>query len=190
MKKYFKLAVFLLIFNVFLFTGNLNAQSKLPSAKIKDLNNKIVDTKTFNNDGKPFVICFWATWCKPCLEELKTYDELYEEWQEEYGMKIIAISIDNSRSSKRVAPFVKGKGWLFDVYLDENQDFGKLMNVTNPPHTFIVNGKGQIVWSHIGFAVGDEEGLEEAFKKVLEEEAKEKKENNSDDENSENNGNN
>ncbi len=189
MEKYFKTISILIVFLVLLFSGDGYAQSKLPSVKVKDLNNKTVDTKTFNNDGKPFVICFWATWCKPCLEELKTYDELYEEWQEEYGMKIIAISIDNSRSSRRVAPFVKGKGWQFEIYLDENQDFGKIMNVTNPPHTFIVNGKGEIVWSHIGFAVGDEEGLEEAFKKVLEDEAKAKQENNSDNDNDEQNNN-
>ncbi len=173
MAKYFKTLAFLFIFVVFAFVNYASAKN-LPSVKIKDLKNRTVDTKTFNNEGKPFIICFWATWCKPCLEELKTYDEYYEEWQEEYGIKIIAISIDNSRSSRKVAPFVKGKDWQFDVYLDQNQDFSKIMNVTNPPHTFIVNGKGEIVWSHIGFAVGDEEELIEAYQKVLADEAKAK----------------
>ena len=188
MRKYFKVLTFLFVF-VLMAISNDSLAKELPSVKVKDLHNRSIDTKTFNNDGKPFIICFWATWCKPCLEELKTYDEYYEEWQEEYGLKIIAISIDNSRSSRKVAPFVKGKDWQFEIYLDQNQDFGKIMNVTNPPHTFIVNGKGEIVWSHIGFAVGDEEGLIEAYKKVLEDEAKAKNEDGSNTENGEQNNN-
>lgn len=173
MKKFLKVIMLFIFMPIFLYSVNLSAR-ELPSVKIKDLHNRTVDTKTFNNDGKPFVICFWATWCKPCLEELKAYDELYDEWQEDYGIKIIAISIDNSRSSRKVAPFAKGKGWKFDIYLDENQDFSRNMNVTNPPHTFIVNGKGEIVWSHIGYAMGDEDGLIKAYKKVLADEAKSK----------------
>lgn len=168
-KKYFNYTslVFSVVFLLTFFAYPTYAQKSLPSYQVKDLNNRMVDTKTFSNDGKPIILCFWATWCKPCLEEMKVYHELYEEWQEKTGVKLIAVAIDDSRNSRKVAPFIKGKGWNFEVYLDENQDFMRAMNVTNPPHTFILDGNGEVVWSHIGFAQGDEEELFEQVLKLV-----------------------
>ena len=83
---------------------------------------KSVDTKTFNNDGKPIVISFWATWCKPCAKELDAITEVYDDWQEETGVKVFAVSIDDSRNANKVAPFANGKDWPFEIYMDANQD--------------------------------------------------------------------
>jgi len=141
--------------------------NELPSVMVEDLKNKKVDTKTFSNDGKPFFILFWATWCKPCIQELKAMHEVYEEWQEETGVKIIAISIDDSRSSSKVAPFVKGRNWKFDIYIDENSDFRRAMNVNNPPHSFLIDGKGKIVWQHNGYAPGNEDIMLKELKKII-----------------------
>jgi len=152
---------------------NLNANDivqgkSIASTNLKDLTGKTINTNAFDNDGKPIVISFWATWCKPCLEELNTISELYDEWTEETGVKIIAVSIDDSRNSKRVAPFVKSKKWKFEVYLDENSDFKRAMGVTNPPHTFLLDGNKNIVFEHNGYAAGDENHLFEKIKKVVE----------------------
>ncbi|MBI5325157.1 MAG: TlpA family protein disulfide reductase [Ignavibacteriae bacterium] len=142
-------------------------QSTVPSATVKNLSGNQVNTNTFSNDGKPFVIDFWATWCKPCIEELKNIHEVYEDWQKETGVKLYAISIDDSRNSKKVAPFVNGRQWKFEVMLDENSDFKRAMNVNNPPHTFLYNGKGELVWQHNGYAQGDENNLYDEIKKLL-----------------------
>jgi peroxiredoxin len=162
------ITVFALVLGLVVFTF-VNAQEgakKVPAAKVKNLKGETVSTETFGNDGKPFVISFWATWCKPCLTEMKTVSELYPEWQEQTGVKIYAISIDDVKSSKNVAPFVKGKNLKFEVMLDENSDFKRAMSVNNPPHTFLFNGKGELVWQHNGFAPGDEEELFEQIKKA------------------------
>jgi cytochrome c biogenesis protein CcmG, thiol:disulfide interchange protein DsbE len=136
-----------------------NEPATIPSAKVKNLKGETVDTKTFSNDGKPFIVTFWATWCKSCLQEHNAINEIYPDWQKETGVKIFAVSIDDSRNSKKVAPFVKGRNWTFDVFIDENGDFRRAMNVANPPHTFLFNGKGEIVWQHSGYAPGDEEEM-------------------------------
>lgn len=146
------------------------AQQTLPSVDLKTLDGKAINTKEISNDGKPFVICFWATWCKPCLMELSTFAELYEEWQEETGMKIFAVSIDDSRTQAKVQPLVNTSEWEYEILLDVNSEFKRAMGVNNPPHTFVVNGKGEIVWQHVGYAPGDEEGLIEAIRKVIAEE--------------------
>ena len=143
--------------------------AKMPAnVTLKALNGSSVPSSALQNGDKPFVISFWATWCHPCNRELNAIKDVYEEWQEETGVKIIAISIDDARSANRVKPHVDGHDWPYEVYIDENQDFKRAMNVINVPHTFIINAQGEIVWQHTGYVPGDEEELFEEVKKVLE----------------------
>lgn len=146
-----------------------DAGRKLPSVKIKTLTGEIASTDDFSNDGKPMIIDFWATWCKPCIEELNAIHEVYSEWQEETGVKLIAVSIDDSRTMTRVAPFVNGKGWDYENYVDPNGDLKRALNVNMPPHTFVLNGKGEIVWQHVGFTEGSQEELIQAVRDILKE---------------------
>lgn len=140
---------------------------KIPSVDIKTMDGKAFNTSAISNDGKPVIITFWATWCKPCLKEHDAINEIYGEWVEETGVKMYAVSIDNARSSKSVMPLVNGKGWEYEVLLDENSDFKRAMNVNVPPHTFITDGQGQIVWQHVGYLDGDEAEYIEIVKKIL-----------------------
>ncbi|MFB6258467.1 MAG: TlpA family protein disulfide reductase, partial [Flavobacteriales bacterium] len=79
-------------------------------------------------------------------------------------VKLVAISIDDARSKNRVRPFVNGSGWDYKVYLDPNQNLKRALNVSNPPHTFLVNGNGKIVWEHNGYSPGDEDKLYKKLK--------------------------
>ena len=159
---------FILTIAATLFFGLSFAQyAKLPeNITIKTLDGKTVETSIINNDGKPIIVSFWATWCKPCNRELNAIKEVYEEWQEETGVKLVAISIDDARSASKVKPHVDGNGWEYEVYLDQNQDFKRAMNVVNVPHTFLINGKGEIVWQHTSYVDGSEEELFELVKKI------------------------
>ncbi|MCD4731932.1 MAG: TlpA family protein disulfide reductase [Bacteroidales bacterium] len=140
---------------------------KLPSIEVKTMEGKAINIADISNDSKPIIITFWATWCKPCIKEHDAINDEYEDWVEETGVKLYAISIDNARSSKRVMPTVNGKGWEFDVLLDENGDFKRAMNVNVPPHTFILNGEGLIVWQHVGYLEGDEAEYIEIVEKLV-----------------------
>ena len=150
-----------------LFTSIIFAQNRaLPNKVVKTLEGSNYNITDLENDGNPIVISFWATWCKPCKKELNNIAEVYEDWQDETNVKLVAISIDDSRSIMRVAPYVNASDWEYEVYTDSNADFKRAMGVSTVPHTFLLNGNNEIVWQHQGYIEGDEEKLLEQIKKI------------------------
>ncbi len=139
---------------------------KLPSVTVKNLAGEAVNTAELSNNGKPMIISFWALWCKPCINELTTIADVYDDWTAETGVKLVAVSIDDARSTAKVGPTVNGKGWEYEVLLDANGDFKRAMNVNMIPHTFLVNGNGEIVWQHTSFSEGSELELIDMVRKL------------------------
>ena len=138
---------------------------KLPSVELKSMDGKTINTADLANDGKPMIVNFWATWCAPCKKELNNIHEMYPDWVDETGVKIVAISIDDSRTLSRIKPYVNTQGWEYEVYTDQNKDFFRAMNGVTPPLTFLLDGEGNIVYTHNGYSPGDEDEL---YEKVLE----------------------
>jgi len=130
----------------------------MPNMDIKTLEGKMISARSIIKD-KPTVISFWATWCKPCVKELSAIHDAMPDWKEVLDFKMIAISIDDSRSEHRVAPFVKSRSWEFEVYLDPNSELKRALNVATVPHTFVFDTNGKLVWQHSGYTEGDEEEL-------------------------------
>ena len=149
------------------FTATFSSAQTVPSVNLKDLYGATINTAEIENDGNPIVFCFWATWCSPCKRELNNYMDYYGDWQDETGVKIVAVSIDDSRSTNRVGPYVMSSGWEFEVLLDPAGEFMRAMGVMNAPHTFMYNGDGKLVWSHNNYAEGDEEELYEELLKLV-----------------------
>ena len=139
----------------------------LPNIEVKNLNGTKFNITQIENEGSPIVISFWATWCKPCKKELNNIAEVYEDWQDETNVKIIAISIDDSRSMSKVNPYVNASDWDYEVYLDTNSDLKRAMGVSTVPHTFLLNAKKEIVWQHKGYIDGDENELYKEIKKLV-----------------------
>ena len=146
---------------------SFSQERSLPNIEVKTLEGSSFNIQELENKGKPMVISFWATWCKPCKKELNAIAEVYEDWQEETGVKLIAISIDDTRSMSRVAPYVNSSDWEYDIYLDSNSDLKRAMGVSTVPHTFLINGEGKIVWNHKGYIDGDEEELYEQIEHLV-----------------------
>lgn len=131
----------------------------LPAVTLKDINGKTVQTDKLSNNGKPFIISFFATWCKPCNRELSAINEVYADWQDETGVKVIAVSIDQAQNINKVKPLVDSNGWEYDVLLDPNSDFKRALGIQMIPYVIIVDGNGNIVYKHNGYTEGAENEL-------------------------------
>ncbi len=134
----------------------LGCQAALPEVTLQDMDGKQIAVSSLAGKGKPVIISFFATWCKPCMRELKAISDLYPEWQEETGVEMYIVSIDQAQDIKKVRPLVDGNGWEYHVLLDPNGTLKRAMNVQNVPHLFILDRKGTIVYQQTGYTDGEE----------------------------------
>jgi peroxiredoxin len=160
---------FLFIFTLVLFAAAHKVSAQLPAVTLKTMDGKTVSTDTLRNNGKPFIVDFFATWCKPCNRELDAVSEVYQDWQDETGVRIFAVSIDQGQNINKVKPLVDSHNWDYDVLLDPNGDFKRALGVQMIPYVLICDGKGNIVYKHNGYADGDEEELIAKVRELIKE---------------------
>lgn len=152
---------------VFLLITVQSVFAQLPQVTLKTMDGKAVRVDTLSNGGKPFIIDFFATWCKPCNRELDAISEVYADWQEETGVKIFAVSIDQGQNINKVKPLVDNHGWEYDVLLDPNGDLKRAFGIQMIPYVLIVDGQGTIVYRHAGYTDGEETELIEKVREVM-----------------------
>jgi peroxiredoxin len=154
-----------LMFLMFALVMGFSASAQtLPDVKIENQEGKVVSIREVI-DGTPMIISFWSTTCKPCIMELNAINNNLPDWLEEVNMKVVAVSVDDARTVSRARAMTQGQGWDdYTCLYDKNQDLKRAMNVSLTPHTFIVDGNGNIVYSHSGYTPGSEEELFEKIK--------------------------
>src|SRR3990172_3815539 len=133
----------------------------LPDLTLKDMNGKPLNVSEYGKNGKLTVICFWATWCKPCIKELSNIAEHYEEWTKNYNLQLLAVSVDDAKTTLRVPSIVKSKKWKFDILLDPNEELMRSLGVSSSPFSLLADKIGNIIYEHEGYVEGDEFALEE-----------------------------
>ncbi|NNE28363.1 MAG: TlpA family protein disulfide reductase, partial [Saprospiraceae bacterium] len=138
---------YLILSAVFLLSIQLSGQKALPSVAIKTLDGATVNIQEYAKNGKITVISFWATWCSPCKRELDAIAEVYEDWQEEYDMELVAVTTDNARQLSKVRPLVESKRWEYIILSDVKQELQRAMNFQTVPMTFLLDENGNIVYT-------------------------------------------
>lgn len=145
--------------SILLFSSKMMAQSTLPIVAIKSIDGKEISTKNLIDSNRLTVISFWASWCKPCMQELDAISEDYDNWVQKSGSKVIAISIDDSRTFTAVKNVVTGRGWPFDAYIDVSQNLKRALNITTVPYTIVIDKKGNIIKKNASYTPGSEAEL-------------------------------
>lgn len=152
-------------FSFAFFQFTLPPVKKLPDLVLKDINGKSHVLQDYGKSGQITIISLWATWCKPCIEEINAITVLLDDWKSKYNVDMVTVSIDDAKTAQKVKPFVDGQGWEMDVLMDANRDLSRYLNVPAPPYMVVVDKLGNIVYEHNGYTKGDEFRLEEELKK-------------------------
>ena len=98
-----------------------------PEVNLKSLSGEQVSTNEIQNNGKPILIIVWATWCHHAVDGMTSIaDDYFDDWIEDYGLKVVSISVDDARNIPKVGPMVNGNGWEYEIYLDYKNDNNKL----------------------------------------------------------------
>lgn len=137
-----------------------------PNFKLVNLDGKYVELNKEAGNG-PILLSFWATWCKPCLEEMAEYNKIYEQYKDK-GFSLLAISTDNEKSVAKVKPYIKSKGYNFSVLFDTNSEVARKYYAQQMPYTILIDKSGNIVYSHLGYMKGDEQKVEKLIAELLE----------------------
>lgn len=166
MKRAIYASVLLILMAGLLLAGDKSeGKTKAADFVLKDINGKTYQLS--QNLGKgPIVINFWATWCVPCQEEMKKMKEIYKKYSKK-DVQFLAISVDDPKTVGRVKAFVKSRRYPFHVLLDTNNDVMRQLQGTVPPYTLILDKEGNIVYTHVGYRVGDEKKVEKVLKEML-----------------------
>lgn len=153
-----------LILSAVLAFSSLSASAALPSVPLQNLDGDAVNAATLGTEGKPVIVSFFATWCKPCMRELAAIEQVYDDWQDETGVELVAVSIDKAQDADKVRSLVASHDWPYTVMLDSNSELARGVGVQAVPHVLVIDGAGNVVYSHSGYHDGAETELYEHVK--------------------------
>jgi len=130
---------------------------RISGFSLKDIEGKTVSLNDFK--GKLILMNFWATWCAPCLEEMRVIRQVHDQWREK---GLVVLSINMGESAARVRGYAKRYALSFPVLLDPNTELFVKLDVRTLPTSLLVGKDGIIVAKKRG-AFLSTESLEKQF---------------------------
>ena len=143
------------------FTG---VEKKLPNVEVVKRDGTTVNIQEYTSNGKIQLVSLWATWCGPCRQELSGLKQYHQKWAEEYGVEIIAVTVDNARMVKRAYDMAASKGWDYTILHDNKKELQTALGIRGIPFSMLTDENGNIVSESKGYYRGYEDDIE---KKIL-----------------------
>ncbi|MBL0062944.1 MAG: TlpA family protein disulfide reductase [bacterium] len=112
----------------------------------------------------PSYLDFWASWCDPCRQSFPWMNEMHNQFADS-GLVIIAVNVDRDR--EKADKFLEKNPVNFMIGFDSEGTLAKSYDVKGMPSTYIIDRKGQLVTSHIGFRDKDKGELQTKIVEAL-----------------------
>jgi len=152
---------------VLLMNNYTYTQSEIPEMNLQSIDGENISTSEIFNNERPVLLIFWATWCTHTTTGLTEIQEEYiVDWQEQFNIKLVAVSIDDAKSVNRAVTVAKVNGWDFEIFLDVNGDFKRAMGVNTSPYLMLLDTNGKKIWQQNSYMQGDEEIIEQELLKL------------------------
>lgn len=139
----------------------------LPAVTVSTFEGKEVNIKDYTSNGKIQLVSLWATWCGPCKRELNALESVYPKWKEQYGVEIVAITLDNARSVKRAHTMALKEEWPYTFFSDPDGELAGGLGVRGIPYSMLIDQSGNIVSTSEGYYEGYEEEMEKKIKSLV-----------------------
>ena len=145
---YFPKKLFLLVILIFFIPGAAFSSVTMPEFSLPSVTDgKTVTSKTY--EGKVLLVTFFATWCRPCRQEIPTLIKLQQEYADK-GFSIVALSVDESGPSV-VAKMMIQEKISYPVLMADRATADNFGGIAGIPTSFLVNRKGHVVKRYTGF---------------------------------------
>lgn len=150
-----------------LFASGLSAQKVFPTPELITVDHQPVALSNYIGQGKPTVVAMWATWCQPCHIELDHMKKYLDKWEGEYGVNVLAVSIDQRYMINRIKPLVGRKGWKYNVLVDTDGKLQSTLGFQSIPTMYILDGSGKIVRTFTSYRSGQEHKVDEILQRLI-----------------------
>ena len=128
-------------------TTLVNVGDVAPDFTVTMLDGRVIKLSELR--GNVVMVCFWATWCPPCRQELAHLQEgVIDEFA---GEKFVVLPISRGEERKVVEKFITDNGYKFGVGLDSDRAIYDLYASNYIPRTFIVDKQGKVVYRNAGY---------------------------------------
>ncbi len=125
-----------------------------PPFHLRDPEGRLYHLQAFR--GRPLIVNFWASWCTPCRRELPSMNRAWAELKPQ-GVAMLAINL--GEEAEAVKGFLAEFPIDFPVLLDPRGNIGQRWRVRGLPTTFVLNGRGEIVYRATGERAWDDPDL-------------------------------
>lgn len=150
-----------------LLSFGLFAQKMFPTPELITVDRQPAALANYVGQGKPTVVAMWATWCQPCHIELDHMKKYLDKWQGEYGVNVLAVSIDQRYMVNRIKPLVSRKGWKYNILVDTDGQLQAKLGFESIPTMYILDGAGKIVRTFTRYKSGQEHKVDEILQRLI-----------------------
>lgn len=132
-------------------------QSIIPSVKLLTPELDRINSETLLKNQETVVLIFWKASDKKCCYHITSMIEAKSQMPQGQNIKIIGICSGEGGSVSNIKPFIAGKDWDIDVYIDTNDDLKRAMGIPGFPYTVVYGKDKNVICQYNGYCIGSEE---------------------------------